>query len=140
MIAMDRRDFLKDKIQKFNRILNKSLAGWDIKLVTTEFDTSNPFNQGNQVKVEYSLKGLISRNQDKVEEELQNDNKEFMLCKVFVEDLQELINDGANLSINSLKKMNVTVKIDNGLEFQITRERLEGFNKQMVVLDIERSY
>jgi hypothetical protein len=136
---MDRRDFLKNRIEKFNTIFNKSAVGWDIKLIASELIVTDPFNPNPlTVRKEYPLKAIISRNEDKYLSNTQNNNTEFKLCKIFVQDLLTLIAEGANIEVDGLKKSNVTISIDKGTDFQITNERLEGFNKQLIVLEIER--
>lgn len=138
-MIMDRREFLKNRIERFNTLLNQNAVGWDIKLIASELIVTDPFNPNpSTVRKEYSVKALISRNEDKYTSNTQNTNAEFKLCKIFVEDIKTLIANGANLNTNGLKQSNVTIKIDTGTEFQITNERLEGFNKQLIVLEIER--
>lgn len=126
------RDKLKLKTSSMNKYLNKSAVGWDIKLIVKEKDISNPFGNNYKTKI-YPITALISKNYDKYNKTNNVDNVEYKLCKIFKEDL---INIGLN--VDSLKKINATIKIDNGNVFQITNESLEGFNKELFVLEIER--
>lgn len=133
------RDILKQKNSiLLNKFLNKEAVGWDIKLIVEVVNPSNPM--ANKIKKAYDFKALISKNEDAYKKSDNTSNMEFKICKIFVADIEEYNNNGANIPVpdNSLKKANATIKLDNGNEFQITNESFEGFNKRLYVLEIQR--
>lgn len=133
------RDVLRAKTEQImNNVLNEAV-GWDIKLLVYEKDATNPLKPVDIKKI-YNLKAIISKNEDAYERADITDNTEYKVCKIFVSDLEELNESGANIPVppSSLKKNNTSIIIDNGNEFQIKNESFEGFNRRMIVLEIQR--
>jgi len=130
---------LKAKTDQIMRDILNDAVGWEIKLFIYEKDITNPLKP-TSIKKSYPLTALISKNEDAYKRADITNNIEFKVCKIFVSDLEALNDDGAKIPTppNSLKKSNVTIVIDNGNEFQIKNESFEGFNRRMIVLEIER--
>jgi len=134
------RDVLREKNETIlNTVLNKGAVGWDIKLNVYVTDATNPLKPTTTIK-SYNMVALISKNEDAYAKTDITNNTEFKVCKIFVSDIEALNESGANIPVPpaSLKKANATISIDNGTPFQIKAESFEGFNRRLIVLDIQR--
>ena len=132
-----RRDWLKEKSERLlNKTLNRNLTGKLIGIETEETDITNPFNPSTRSKI-YDVVALVSRDENRYQGNYDS-SKEYLMCKIFKSDIEELIKEGANLSVGSLKKDKRRIKIDRGSLFSITSESFEGFNGNLLVLGIER--
>lgn len=133
------RNVLKAKTDQILKDILNEAVGWTIKLMIYEKDVTNPLKPVT-IKKSYELTALISRNEDAYEKADITNNTEYKICKIFVSDLEELNLAGAKIPVPpaSLKKTNATIIIDNGNEFQIKNESFEGFNRRLIVLEIER--
>ena len=134
------REVLKEKNETIlNTVLNKGAVGWDIKLNVYVTDATNPLKPTTIIK-SYNMVALISKNNDAYAKTDITNNIEFKVCKIFVSDIEALNESGANIPVPpaSLKKANATISIDNGTPFQIKSESFEGFNRRLLVLDIQR--
>jgi hypothetical protein len=118
-----------------------SLVGWtDVKfqIVTS---TGNPITGTVTTVKNIPIRVLISKNESEYQKSDNTNNKEFKLCKVFVDDILE-VNSTYNVNIptdyNQIKQ-SVNIEISNGLKYQIKNAGSGSYNeKSLIVLEIER--
>lgn len=120
----------------------KDEFGDDIKIIMETVDTSDPMNP-RTVKKGYGFKAIISDDEDAYNDRDTTANKEYKVCSISIEDIKK-VNSEQDASIptppKSLKKAEgLEISVDNGSNFQITTEKVDGF-KQYYNLRIERDY
>jgi len=136
------KDFIETQSKTLlNQIKNE--FGATIKIVTPTLDLSNPAHP-RKITKSFPIKALLQEDSDTYNNRDITTNKEYKICSILIDDIIEVNNTyNANIPIppSSLKKNEGTsISIDNGSDFQITSETVDGLSGMFFKLRLERDY
>jgi len=124
--------FISDIHNSALKILN-DLIGWEDVYINLKTSSGNPMD-GSFVESlkQFQVRALISKNESAYKRADNTDKRDFMLCKISVDDIVEINTaQGVNIPVppnGSLKSKNVSISIAGGNSYQISVEGTGSFD------------